>query len=195
MAQVLNRTLFGDPILRQKARRLSVEEIKSEEIQTLIADMRYTVEAKKYGVGLAAPQVGQSVALSVISIKTTPSRPDLEDIDFVIINPEIIEMYGSRSQQWEGCISFGSGTNFPYARCLRWRKIRLRYLDEHGKRHEKDFEELLAHVLQHETDHLNGVLFVDRVKDSKSFMMVSEFKKHFMPRQPSKHTKKKDLSH
>jgi peptide deformylase len=182
MPKILKPTLFGNPILREPARRLSVAEIKSPEIQELVANMQHTLVTKKYGVGLAAPQVGQGVALTIIWVKPLPHRPDVEEQKLVVFNPEIVKTYGRRSQMWEGCISFqGSNTNFPYAKALRWRKVRVRYLDEAGKRHEKDFEGLLAHVLQHETDHLNGILFVERVKDPKTFMMVSEYKKRILP--------------
>ena len=90
LMKVLKITRFGNPILREKARELSTNEIKSEKIQQLIANIRHTNEMNKYGVGLAAPQVGKSVALSVIGIKPTPSRPDLEKFDQVIINPTYV---------------------------------------------------------------------------------------------------------
>jgi peptide deformylase len=182
MAKALKRTLFGNPILRTPARRLSKTDIASATTQQLIADMRYTLRTKKYGVGLAAPQVGQGVALSVIGVKATPTRPDARAVDMVVINPEIVRTYGARTQKWEGCISFGtSSRDFPWAKALRWRKVRVRYLDEHGAQHEKDFDGLLAHVLQHEVDHLNGILFTERIKDPATLMMVSEYKKHILP--------------
>lgn len=181
MPKILPRTQFGDPVLRTVARTLEPHEIMSAAIQTLIEDMRFTLKVKKYGIGLAAPQVGESIALSVIAIKPTPSRPELEEQQLVIINPEIVRMYGARSQMWEGCVSFGSGQNFPYAKALRWRKIRVRYLDEQGAQHEKDFDDMLAHALQHEIDHLQGILFVERVKDPTTFVMMSEYRKRILP--------------
>lgn len=178
--RLLRRTHFGNPVLRQVARRLSADEIVSDEIQRLIADMFYTVEHKQYGIGLAAPQIGKSLALSVIAIKATPSRPDLTDEQLVIINPEIVETYGRRLAMWEGCISFGSGKNFPYAQAMRYARVRVRYLDQQAKVHERTVDGMLAHVMQHEIDHLEGVLFVDRVTDPKSFIMISEFKKRYV---------------
>jgi peptide deformylase len=166
--------------LRQLARRLTPSEITSPEIQQLVADMFYTLETKKYGVGLAAPQVGQNVAISVINIQKMPWRPDVDEYTMVIINPEITATYGRRSGMWEGCISFcGDQKDFPYAKALRWRKVRVKYLDLQGKQHEQDFEGLLSHIMQHETDHLNGVLFVDRVRDPKTYIAVSEYNKHY----------------
>jgi peptide deformylase len=196
---LLPRTKFGNPILRAKARHLSREEILSDDIQTLIADMRYTVAKKQYGVGLAAPQVGKSVALSVIAIKTTPTRPDRTPFDMTIINPEIVETYGNRTGMWEGCISCGQGIDLLYAKALRYKKIKLRWLDEHAVQHEEILEDFTAHVAQHETDHLNGILFVDRVRDTKTYMMADEYRKRIAkPQQKKKgtgnerHSKPKD---
>lgn len=177
MPKILKRTEFGDTILRAKARRLSEDEILSEEIQQLIENIRYTVEKKKYGVGMAAPQVGASVAVSVIAIKPTPTRPDVKPFDSVIINPEVIEVFGKPLLMWEACLSFGTPTSYPYAQAVRHDKIRVKYLDEYAKKQEEIVEGFVAQVFQHETDHLNGVLFVDRVKDSKSFITLREYKK------------------
>ncbi|HEY1835958.1 MAG TPA: peptide deformylase [Candidatus Saccharimonadales bacterium] len=187
MVEVLKRTLFGDPILRRQARRLSAAEIAAPEIQNLIADMYHTLETKKYSVGLAAPQVGRPIALSVIWARPLKYRPDAKEEKFVIINPEIVETYGRRTQKWEGCMSFGtSSRDFPYAKALRYSRVRVRFLDETGKQHEKDFDGLLAHVLQHETDHLNGILFVEHVRNPKTFVMKSEYVKHILPAERKK---------
>ncbi len=180
MMKILRRTQFGNPLLRQVARRLGKDEILSDEIQTLISHMYFTLDKKKYGIGLAAPQVGKSLALSVIRIAPMPWRPEVDEATMTIINPEIIRTYGRRSQLWEGCISFcGDQKEFPYAKALRWRKVRVRYLDDTAKSHEADFDGLLAHVLQHETDHLNGILFVDHVRDPKTYITVGEYNKRY----------------
>ncbi|HSX28113.1 MAG TPA: peptide deformylase [Candidatus Saccharimonadales bacterium] len=174
---ILPRAKFGNPILRQKARLLTPQEICSEHMQNLIADIRYTLLKKPYGVGMAAPQVGESLAFSVIGIKPTPTRPNREKFDMIICNPEIIEIFGRRTSMWEGCISCGTGTDTLYAKVPRYKKIKLRWLDEHAQSHEEILEGLPAHVAQHEVDHLQGILFVDRVKDTTSYMMADEFKK------------------
>ena len=173
MVKILRRTQFGNPILRQKTRRLSREEILSNEIQDLIKNMKYALEKRKFGIGLAAPQVGKSVAISFIGIKPTPARPNLKRQDMVIINPKIIKTYGDKEDMWEGCISFGD----PFAKAERYKKVRVRWQDEKAATREKDFDGILAHVLQHEVDHLNGILFVDRVKDSKTYVTESEYLK------------------
>ena len=171
--KVLKRTEFGNPILRGIAKKLNTEEILSDEFQTLIKNMRYTLEHKKYGVGLAAPQVNYGVQLAVVGIKSTPTRPKLTKLSLTIINPEIVKTYGYRSPMWEGCVSGGQ----LYAQVPRYKKIRLKYTDEKAKTHTKEFNGFIAQVLQHEVDHLNGILFVDRVKDTKSYMTFAEYKK------------------
>lgn len=178
--KLLRRTQFGNPILRTKSRRLEISEIESDRIQKLIEDMRYTLDTKKYGVGLAANQIGRDVAISVIGIKPTPTRPNLPMINMNIINPVIVKQYGEKEQMWEGCVSFGDAKNFPYAKVPRSTKIRLHYLNEKAQECEADFEGLLAQVIQHEVDHLNGILFVDRVTDPTTYITISEYKKRFM---------------
>jgi peptide deformylase len=171
--KLLRKTEFGNATLRAQARSLSKEEITSPELQMFIKDMQFTLEKRKYGVGLAAPQVGVSVALSVIDTKPTPTRPDIVRQKLVIINPVVVKVYGRRTGMWEGCISGAE----VYAKAMRYKKIRLAWLDERAHRHEQDFDGFMAHVIQHEVDHLNGVLFVDRVRDTKTYMTFKEYKK------------------
>ena len=134
------------------------------------------VETKKYGIGLACPQVGKSLALSVVAIKPTPTRPNLKKFNQVIINPSY-EGIGRKYQLWEGCISSGSGENTLYAKVPRYKKINAVYHNQTGKKMKQILEGIKAHVFQHETDHLNGVLFVDKVKYTSSYMLASEYKK------------------
>lgn len=179
MKGLLKLMRFGNPVLRMQAKRLSDQEIKSDPIQTLIKSIRETNAAKQYGVGLAAPQVGFSVALSVIGIKPTPTRPDNPPFEAVIINPEYTGI-GRRTGMWEGCQSCGRGNETLYGKALRFRKIRAVWLDENATKHEEILEGFPAHVFQHETDHLNGILFVDRVRDTKTYMMADEFRKRMI---------------
>ena len=180
MSKILKAARFGNPVLRQVARRLEANEIRSERIRTLIENMRYTLKSKKYGVGMAAPQIGVSVALSIISIKPTPARPHLEPFDMAIFNPEIVEVYGRKVQMWEGCISCGTGKDTLFAKVPRYKKIKLRWLDEQGEQHEEVLDSFVAHVAQHEVDHLNGIIFVDRVKDTSTYMMADEYRKRIV---------------
>lgn len=181
MPKILTATRFGNPILREKARLLTSSEILSPDIQTLIANMYHTVATKSYGVGLAAPQIGESVALSVLGIKPTPTRPNLVPFKTVLINPEVIETYGDPIDKWEGCISCGTGDDTLYAKVARYESIKLRWLDERARTREEVLEGFVAHVAQHETDHINGVLFVDRVTDPSTYMMADEYRTRIAP--------------
>ena len=108
MPKIITRTQFGNPVLRQKAKELSAEEILSDRIQMLINNMRHTLKERKYGIALAAPQVGHNICLSVIRIRPTRTRPNLPKdkwADLVIINPKIVKAYGLKKPVWEGCIS------------------------------------------------------------------------------------------
>ena len=175
--KVLKRTQFGNPILRRKTELVPVKEIKSEGIQTLIKDMSHTLISEKLGVGLAAPQVGKNLALVVIRIRPLPHRPKVKKLHFFLINPEIIETTGRKKQMWEGCISAGQKNAGLFAKVPRYQTVKLKYYDETGKPHQRTFTGLPAQVVQHEVDHLNGVLFVDRVKDTKSYMTYAEYVK------------------
>lgn len=180
MTEILHTTHFGNPILRESTRRLTKDEILSDEIQTLIENMYYTLQKKQYGVGLAAPQVGSAVAISVLGIKPTPTRPQLEPFEAVLINPEIIKTYGKPVEMWEGCVSSGTGSNTLFAQVPRYESVTLRWADEHAVEHEQKLDGFVAHVAQHETDHLNGILFVDKVEDTTTYMLADEYRKRIV---------------
>lgn len=179
MPKILRRTQFGNLVLRQKCVELSAADVLSEEVQQLIGDMRCTLKERKYGIALAAPQVGKNVALSVIYIRPTKTRPNLPKskwVDLVIINPKITKTYGTKQQLWEGCISLAE----VFAKVSRYKKVQLEYLDEKAAKQTKTFDGLLAQVIQHETDHLKGTLFVDRVIDPSTFMSGAEYRKRIV---------------
>jgi peptide deformylase len=178
-SKILSLTRFGNPILREKAEQLSKNEIKSEKAQELIRNLKQSVESKDYGVGLAAPQIGESVRIAMIDIKPTKLRSNVKNFSMVIVNPSY-KVIGQRRSKWEGCLSSGSGKNTLYAKALRHSKINATWTDEQGKVHEKVLTGLPAHVFQHETDHLDGILFVDRVRDTKTYMMADEYQKRIM---------------
>lgn len=172
--KALRITEFGNPLLRTPCKQLTQEQIISSQTKNLILGMYELVEKKKLGVGLAAPQVGVAYSLAVICIQQTKARTEeVKESRLVIINPVITKVYGRRAQMYEGCIS---GTKL-FAKVPRYKKIQLQYHDQAGERHEQDFEGLEAHVIQHEVDHLNGVLFVDRVKDTATFITEKEYLK------------------
>jgi peptide deformylase len=180
MTEILPITRFGNPVLRETARHLNEDEILSTDVQELIKNMRYTLVEKRYGVGIAAPQVGESIALSVVGVKPTPNRPELEPFDTVLINPEIIETFGEPVNMWEGCVSCGTEDDILFAQLPRYEKVKVTWLDEHAKSREEIIGGFVAQVVQHETDHLNGILFIDHVTDSTSFMMADEYRKRIL---------------
>ncbi len=172
---------FGDPILRKTAKKISVSTIKSAEFQNLIRDIRTFLLNEKLGVGLAAPQVGEGLALSVIAIRPTEHRPTVKEFDLIIINPSYKGL-GDKKEMWEGCISSGAGQAGLFAKVPRYKKVEATFWDENGQKQTKQFSGLPAQVIQHETDHLNGVLFVDKVADTKTFMTMSEYRKQITPK-------------
>lgn len=171
----LARLQFGDPKLRQKSKRLSKKDIASPEIQKLIANMHHTLSSLQLGVGLAAPQVGENVALFVINIQPLPHRPEAIPFEAVVVNPKITKLIGKPKQLWESCISSGDGQAGFFAKVPRYPRLELEYQDERGRLHKEKFSGLPAHVIQHEVDHLAGMLFVDRVTDSKTYITYQQY--------------------
>ena len=170
-------TQFGNSVLREKTVSLTKQIVLSKITKQLIIDMKYLLLDKKLGIGLAGPQVGSSLNLAVIELRRTPLHPEIDMLSLVIINPKITKIFGRKYQMWEGCISSGAGKAGLYAKVPRYKKIELEYLDENAVKHKKVFEGLSAHVIQHEVDHLNGIIFVDKVVDTKTFMSITEYKK------------------
>jgi len=156
---------YGDDVLKLKAK-----EVKNigDEIVKLMHHMFATMYHTSNGVGLAAPQVGESLQLSVIDLSMGQNPEDL----MVLINPEIIESDGSETGE-EGCLSL-PGISIPVNRKS---KLLLKYIDIDGKEHKLEFEGFKARVIQHEIDHLEGVLIIDRVSALKKQMVKKEIKR------------------
>ena len=157
----------GEPVLRQRAKALSPAEISSREVQELIDWMRETMHGAP-GVGLAAPQIGISQRLAVIDI-TFKEDPTAR---LVLANPEIIHKEGKQTQS-EGCLSI------PEFResVTRAHKVTIRAQDIDGKWYEKTGEELLARAFLHETDHLNGKLYISHISALKRDLMKRKIRK------------------
>ncbi len=156
-----------DPILRQKSQPLKPFEIKSAKVQKLIQDIKDTLKAGEYGVGMSAVQVGEPSAIAVVMIRPTPARPNLKPFNKIYFNAEITKTEGNKVPMWEGCCSVPGKDGKPvYAKVPRYKKVRVKYLDENGLAQEETIDGFLAHVLQHEIDHQNGILFTDLVDES-----------------------------
>lgn len=174
---VLRVLTTPDQTLREKSRKLRATEINSAEVKTLINDIYETLRDREHGVGMSAIQVGQPLTVTVVMIRPTPNRPELTNFNKVYFNPRIIETFGKKEPMWEGCCSvLDENMNPVYAKVPRYTKIRVEYRDEAGKKHRELADGFLAHVLQHEIDHNNGILFTNLV-DAKDIISQEEYRK------------------
>lgn len=193
---ILKVARMGHPVLRAKARPLEAADIRSPRIQQLIDDMFETMREYQ-GVGLAAPQVHASRRLFVAGFPPKTAKEEevedeaedeaeneeqdqgREDIPLmVLINPEITPVGRETVEDWEGCLSIPD----IRGRVPRAREIVVRAYDRTGKRIEKRVSGFTARVIQHETDHLDGVLFLDRMKSLESLTFLDEFGRYWSHR-------------
>lgn len=169
----------GDPVLRKKAALVPVEEIGSAKIKRVISDMIKALDSQHDGVGIAAPQIGHSLAIFVISGKAMQrideaknEEKNLGELpesvvpkkiykDMVFINPKILKLSKEKKMMDEGCLS----VRWLYGKVKRSIRATVAAYDENGKYFERGGGGVLAHIYQHETDHLNGVLFIDNAVD------------------------------
>jgi peptide deformylase len=174
---ILKIARMGHPVLRKKTRPLEPSEIKSDSIQKLIDDMLETM-AEYRGIGLAAPQVHSGARLFVAGLITDGKDDDEQDEPemkvVTVINPEIKPVGSETSEDWEGCLSIPD----IRGRVVRPRRVRVRGLDRRGHRMEFDLRDYAARVMQHEADHLDGVLFIDRMDRLESLTFVEELERY-----------------
>ena len=165
---------IGHPVLRERAREVTPDELRSPEVQRLIDDMIDTMRAAA-GAGLAANQVGELLRVAVIEVDgRNPRYPYKPPIALtVIVNPVIEPLDDERFDVNEGCLSV-PGVRGVVARHVN---VRVRYLDRDGAEHEEVRRGLTAGTFQHELDHLDGVLFTDRVGDPGTLMTWEEFER------------------
>jgi len=158
---------MGDPRLWQ----VSVP-IKTfgTELQDLLQDMRDTM-AHLNGAGLAAPQIGVGLRVVIFGVTANPRYPDAEEVpQTVLINPEITPLTAEEEEAWEGCLSVpGMRGVVP-----RWQRVRFKGFDEEGKPFSREVAGFHARVVQHECDHLDGVLYPMRIRDFTRFGFIEE---------------------
>jgi len=169
---------MGHPRLREPARPLTADEIGSPELQRLVADMVDTLHDYG-GIGLAAPQIGEPLRLAIIEIPGGPTRyGDLAPLSLsVFINPVIEVIDPAAAGYWEGCLSVPGLRGFVE----RPQHIHVRYTDEHGKPGQLELKGFPATVFQHEFDHLDGVLYIDRIADTRLLAFDQEFERYLLP--------------
>jgi peptide deformylase len=172
---ILKVARMGHPVLRRKARALEKSEIKSAAIQKLIDDMIDTM-AEYHGVGLAAPQIHESLRIFVAAVngdeepeEGAPPEP------LAVINPEITVVGSEAIEDWEGCLSIPD----IRGRVPRALEIKVRAYDRRGDRFELTANNFPARVIQHEADHLDGILFFDRMRSFESLTFLDEYSRYW----------------
>jgi peptide deformylase len=173
---ILKVARMGHPVLRAKARALDRGEVKSATVQKLIDDMIDTMH-EYHGVGLAAPQVHERLRLFVASLNAGDGD-DAGDGDpepLVVVNPEITVVASEMIEDWEGCLSIPD----IRGRVPRACGVKVRALNRKGERIELDAKDFSARVIQHEYDHLDGVLFFDRMPSLDSMTFLDEYSRYW----------------
>jgi peptide deformylase len=172
---ILKIARMGHPVLRARARPVEKTELKTAVVQKLIDDMIDTM-IEYHGVGLAAPQVHEGLRIFVAAVD--PAGDGDEDGDakpLALINPVITVVGGDIVEDWEGCLSVPD----IRGRVPRAREIRVHAVDRQGDRVEMSAHDFSARVIQHETDHLDGLLFFDRMRSFGSLTFLDEFARYW----------------
>ena len=154
---------MGHPVLRERAK--PVEKFATPELRALLQDMQETMAAKN-GAGLAAPQIGVGQRVVIFGVDKNPRYPDAEEVPFtVLVNPKLTFLTREVEEDWEGCLSV------PGMRGVVARYTKLRYMgfDEEGNPIDRVAEGFHARVVQHECDHLDGILYPQRMTDMSRF--------------------------
>jgi peptide deformylase len=170
---ILKVARIGHPVVRAVANEVPRKAIREPFFQKLIDDMRETMYEYE-GVGLAAPQVHESLRLAVLEVPGSDDRAR-EEVPFtVLINPVVTPLGEEVELGWEGCLSI------PDLRGAvpRFAKVKLEALDREGKRYELEASGFFARVIQHECDHLEGSVYLDRMPDMRTLTFIKEFEDH-----------------
>ena len=172
---ILKVARIGHPVVRTVAKDVPKEAFHDPGFQNLIDDMRETMYEYE-GVGLAAPQIHESLRLAVLEVPGSDDRSQTEVPFTVLVNPVITPIEEDEEHGWEGCLSI------PDLRGVvpRLEKLRLEALDREGKPFSLEASGFFARVIQHECDHLDGCVYLDRMADMKSLTFIKEFEAHVL---------------
>jgi peptide deformylase len=173
---ILKVARLGHPVLRQQALPVSIAEIRSPDIQRLIDDMVETMREYN-GAGLAAPQVHVLKQICVVEVNGNPRYPEAPSIPLtILINPVVTALTEEVEEGWEGCLSV------PDMRGMvpRFTSVRLEAYDREGQRIEGELKEFFARVVQHETDHLHGMIYLDRMRDFATLTHLAEWNRYWL---------------
>ncbi len=174
MPEILQISQLGNPVLRRRSQ--VVENVKGDRIQELIDNLIHTVQQAN-GVGIAAPQVAMGDRIFILASRPNlryPQAPKMEPT--AMINPRIIASSTETVKDWEGCLSI------PGIRGLvpRSRSIEIEYTSRDCKLHRQELTDFVARIFQHEHDHLDGIVFLDRVESTQELMTEDEYQRQFV---------------
>ena len=171
---ILKVARLGHPVLREIAQPVPLERIRSAEVQRFIDDMVETMREYS-GAGLAANQVHTPLQIAVIEVTSNPRYPDAPQIPLtVLVNPIVTPVTEEMEEGWEGCLSVPD----MRGRVPRHSAVRLECYDRAGERVDLVAKDFFARVIQHETDHLNGIVYVDRMRDLSSLSFLAEWQRY-----------------
>jgi peptide deformylase len=170
---ILKVARIGHPVVRRPGREVSLEELRSPALQRLIDDMRQTMYEYDGG-GLAAPQVHEGLRLAVLEVPSSDERTEGGVPFTVIVNPVVTSLGPETVDGWEGCLSV------PDLRghVPRLARLRLEAIDREGQPYTLEAHGFHARVIQHECDHLDGRVYLDRMRDMRSLSFIKEFENH-----------------
>ena len=174
---ILKVARLGHPVLRQVSANLPERELQSAAMQKFIDDMIETM--KEYdGVGLAADQVHESKQVAVLEVANNPRYPNKPDVPLtVLVNPKVTPLSDALEEDWEGCLSIPD----LRGRVPRYTSVRVQAWDRNGQELDYVATGFHARVIQHEFDHLNGKLYVDRMRDLTTLSFLQEFARYWLP--------------
>ena len=174
MSEILQVSQLGNPILRRQAR--PIQNVRDERIQKLIDDLIATAISAN-GVGIAAPQVSQSIRLFIVASRPSPRYPHAPTMEpTAMIDPKIVSHSAEIVKDWEGCLSI------PGIRALvpRYQAIEVEYTSRDGDLHRRELTDFVARIFQHEYDHVDGIVFLDRVENTGDMMTEQEYQQRIV---------------
>ena len=174
---ILKVARLGHPAIRSAAEPVSVDQIKAHDFQKLLDDMVETMR-EYIGVGLAAPQVHLSIQVAVLEVEHHPRYPEMPSVPLTyLINPVVEILERDTIDEWEGCLSI------PEMRGVvpRFKKLRVKALGREGEPLDFVAEDFHARVIQHETDHLKGEVYLDRMRDMRTLAHLAEWQRYVLP--------------
>jgi peptide deformylase len=174
---ILKVARLGHPVIRTKAQPVAVDKIKTHDFQKLLDDMVETMH-EYIGVGLAGPQVHLPLQVAVLEVEQHPRYPDMPSVPLTyLINPVVTVLETEKVDEWEGCLSVPD----MRGKVPRFKKLHVKALGRNGETLDFVAEDFHARVIQHETDHLKGEVYLDRMPDMRTLAHLAEWQRYVLP--------------